>query len=84
MAEFLVGRESPGGSARDYEIVDARFGRDFDLELVCPTDDLVGTPNYVVQDRSYDRLESWLRDHDTTLVFTNTRSGAERFRRCSE
>ena len=78
MAEFLVGRESPGGPARDYEIVDARFVQDFDLELVCPTDDLVGTPNYVVQDRFYERLESWIRDHDTTLVFTNTRSGAER------
>jgi ATP-dependent Lhr-like helicase len=78
MAEFLVGRESPGGPPREYEIVDARFVREFDLELVCPTDDLLGTPNYVVQDRFYDRLESWIRDHDTTLVFTNTRSGAER------
>jgi len=78
IAEFLVGREQAEGPPRDYEVVDARFVRDFDLELVCPTDDLVGTPNWAVRDAFYERLESWIRDHDTTLVFTNTRSGAER------
>ncbi|WP_415382269.1 ATP-dependent helicase [Halosimplex sp. TS25] len=78
MAEFLVGQESPGGHPRDYEIVDARFAREFDMELVCPTDDLVNTPPDVVNDRFYRDLHDLIQDHTNTLVFTNTRSGAER------
>jgi len=78
MAEFLVGRASPGGDARPYELVDTRFVREFDLSLECPTDDLIGTPREVVSERFYDRLDELVADHDSTLVFTNTRSGAER------
>ncbi len=48
VAEFLVGCEEPGGDPRDYELVDTRFARDFDLELSCPTDDLINTPRNVV------------------------------------
>ena len=92
MAEFLVGRDTaegtsassqtesgdPDGTARDYELVDTRFVRDFDLQLECPTDDLIDTPRGVVQERFYDRLDELIRSHTNTLVFTNTRSGAER------
>ncbi|WP_231182669.1 ATP-dependent helicase [Haladaptatus sp. DYF46] len=78
IAEFLVGREEPGGESRPYEIVDTRFVREFDLELFCPTDDLVHTPRGVVQERFYDQLHDLIGDHTNTLVFTNTRSGAER------
>jgi ATP-dependent Lhr-like helicase len=78
MADYLVGRETPGGEARDCEVVDARFVRDFDLRLECPTHDLVQTPRDVVQERFYDRLDELVRDHTNTLVFTNSRSGAER------
>jgi ATP-dependent Lhr-like helicase len=77
MAEFLVGRDDDG-TPREYEIVDTRFVRDFDLRLECPTDDLVHTPREVVQSRFYDRLHELVRAHTNTLVFTNTRSGAER------
>ncbi|WP_222917695.1 ATP-dependent helicase [Natrinema sp. SYSU A 869] len=78
VAEFLVGRAEPGGDPRDYEIVDARFAREFDMELECPTDDLINTPREVVQDRFYRMLHDHIQDHTNTLVFTNTRSGAER------
>jgi ATP-dependent Lhr-like helicase len=86
MAEFLVGREDPGGPvdasdpwpARDCELVDARFVRDLDVELVTPAADLVNTPHDVVNDRFYEQLHGLVGDHDTTIVFTNTRSGAER------
>ncbi|MFB6154544.1 MAG: ATP-dependent helicase [Haloferacaceae archaeon] len=77
MAEFLVGRTGDG-DPRDCELVDTRFVRDFDLELECPTDDLVDTPRDVVQSRFYDRLHELVQSHTNTLVFTNTRSGAER------
>ncbi|PSP34000.1 helicase [Halobacteriales archaeon QH_10_67_22] len=78
MAEFLVGRRDPGGEPRDYELVDARFAREFDIELSCPTDDLVNTPRDLVNDRFYRQLHDLIADHTNTLVFTNTRSGAER------
>ena len=77
MAAFLVGRE-PEGGARPCDVVDTRFVRDYDLELVCPTADLVETPGHELTDRFYRLLHDWVQDHDTTLVFTNTRSGAER------
>ncbi|WP_058828299.1 ATP-dependent helicase [Haloferax sp. Q22] len=76
VAEFLVGCE--GGEPRDYELVDTRFVRDFDVRLECPTDDLIRTPRSEVQSRFYDRLHELVASHTNTLVFTNTRSGAER------
>jgi ATP-dependent Lhr-like helicase len=78
VAEFLVGREEPGGPPREYEVVDTRFVREFDIELTCPTDDLIDTPREVVTGRFYDQLHGLIEDHTQTLVFTNTRSGAER------
>ncbi|MFB6192208.1 MAG: ATP-dependent helicase [Haloarculaceae archaeon] len=90
MAEFLVGMdpatvsagEGPGDAAppqpREYEIVDARFVREFDLELSCPAADLIDTPREVVTDRFYGGLHELIESHENTLVFTNTRSGAER------
>ncbi|APW98028.1 helicase [Halobiforma lacisalsi AJ5] len=78
VAEFLVGRREPGGEPREYDIVDARFAREFDIELECPTDDLINTPREVVQERFYRQLHEHVQDHTNTLVFTNTRSGAER------
>ena len=86
IAEFLVGYDSErtsGGDPeergpREYEIVDTRFVREFDMELHCPTDDLINTPAGVVNDRFYRELNDLIQDHTNTLVFTNTRSGAER------
>ncbi|WP_135303021.1 ATP-dependent helicase [Haloarcula amylovorans] len=78
VAEFLVGQDEPGGESRPYEIVDTRFSRDFDVELSCPTDDLIDTPSGVVTDRFYRQLHDHVQSHTNTLVFTNTRSGAER------
>ncbi|WP_049927894.1 ATP-dependent helicase [Halopiger goleimassiliensis] len=78
VAEFLVGQEEPGGESREYDIVDARFAREFDMELECPTDDLINTPREIVQERFYRMLHEHVQEHTNTLVFTNTRSGAER------
>ncbi|WP_115863328.1 ATP-dependent helicase [Halorussus litoreus] len=86
IAEFLVGCETdeqpadeePRATPRDCEIVDTRFVREFDVELQCPTDDLIDTPRDVVNARFYDQLHDLIGEHTNTLVFTNTRSGAER------
>ncbi len=90
IGEFLVGG-SPGSDKeddgmgenerwhpREYEVVDARFVREFDLELHCPADDLIETPRAVLTDRFYEKLDGLIAEHTNTLVFTNTRSGAER------
>ncbi|WP_066416427.1 ATP-dependent helicase [Halorubrum aethiopicum] len=86
IAEFLVGRERVAGEVgdpdgltpREYEVVDARFGREFDLALRTPAADLVHTPRSVVTDRFYAALHELIEGHENTLVFTNSRSGAER------
>ncbi|WP_248516945.1 ATP-dependent helicase [Salinarchaeum laminariae] len=78
VGEFLVGQREPGGPHRDVEIVDTRFAREFDLALECPTDDLIGTPREAVTGRFYDRLHELIGANTNTIVFTNTRSGAER------
>ena len=80
MGEFLVGGERTDDSwqPREFEIVDSRFVREFDVELSCPTDDLINTPRSVVTDRFYTQLDDLVAEHTNTLVFTNTRSGAER------
>jgi ATP-dependent Lhr-like helicase len=78
MAEFLVGQAEPGGEPREYELVDTRFVREFDIELSCPADDLIHTPAGTVTERFYRQLHELIQEHTNTLVFTNTRSGAER------
>ena len=77
VGKFLVGYNNDG-TPREYELVDTRFVREFDLSVECPTDDLIHTPRGKVQARFYDRLEQLIDDHKNTIVFTNTRSGAER------
>ncbi len=81
MGEFLVGGTPAvdgDWQSREFEIVDARFVRAFDIQLGCPTDDLINTPREVVTDRFYEQLDELVTEHTNTLVFTNTRSGAER------
>ena len=86
VADFLVGRERVAGEVgdpegfipRDCEVVDARFGREFDLRLRTPTADLIHTDESAVTDRFYQSLHGLIEDHENTLVFANSRSGAER------
>ncbi|MFB6107051.1 MAG: ATP-dependent helicase [Halobacteriaceae archaeon] len=78
VADFLVGRDVDAGEPRRRAVVDERFARDYDVELRCPVADLVGTPARTVRDRFHEDLRALVGDHDTTIVFTNTRSGAER------
>jgi len=77
MAQFLVG-QAEDGSPRNCEIVDERFGRAFDVELQTPAPDLIDTPGDEVRARFYEDLDGMIDAHETTIVFTNTRSGAER------
>ncbi|QWC20379.1 ATP-dependent helicase [Halorubrum sp. 2020YC2] len=86
IASFLVGRDRVAGEVGDpdgfetrpCEVVDARFAREFDLELRTPAADLIHTPRSAVTDRFYESLRDLIESHENTLVFTNSRSGAER------
>ena len=77
VASFLVG-VNDDGSVRDCSVVDRRFDRTADFELVCPCADLVRTPADRIREAMYERLHALIRQHECVLVFTNTRSGAER------
>jgi len=72
VSRFLCGQE------RNYEIVDARFIREMDIKLKCPTEDLINTHQDKIGDKLYEELNEKIENHENTLIFTNTRSGAER------
>lgn len=87
VAKFLVGRRY--GSAlgelddeddpwRDCAIVDARFEKPLDLQVLSPVDDFIHTSAVELNANLYDALARMIDEHRTTLVFTNTRSGTER------
>ncbi len=72
IAAFLAGNDRP------VEIVDTRFSRQFDLKLICPVPDLINTSSRELSDRMYGVVHRHVQEHKNTLIFTNTRNGAER------
>lgn len=72
IAAFLAGNDRP------VEIVDTRFSRQFDLKLLCPVPDLINTSSRELSDRLYGVVHRHIQEHKNTLIFTNTRNGAER------
>ncbi len=77
VAKFLVGFNDDG-TPRGCKIVDARFAKPIDIRVLVPVDDLIHTPAEVVNEAIYRLLAKLIREHRTTLVFTNTRSATER------
>ncbi len=77
VAKFLVGFEDDG-SPRPCKIVDARFAKPIDIRVLCPVRDLINTPAEEVNEAIYRLLAKLIREHRTTLIFTNTRSATER------
>lgn len=72
VAKFLVGRE------REFNIIDARFVKPADIKVVSPVRDLVHASEEEVSKGIYDFLVREIKTYRTTLIFTNTRSAAER------
>ncbi|ABM80789.1 ATP-dependent helicase [Hyperthermus butylicus] len=77
VAKFLVGFRDTG-EPRDCIIVDARFAKPIDIRVLCPVSDLIHTPAEQVNEAIYRLLAKLIREHRTTLVFTNTRSATEK------
>ena len=76
IAKYLVGFDGPG-EARPVALIQSSSKKVLDLKVICPTDDMTALPTEVVSSMMYDKLKELIDEHDTTLVFTNTRSGAE-------
>lgn len=76
IGQFLSGFDN-NRNPRDFEIVDTRFVRDYDLEVESPVENLIQTPSNQVSEAFYERLHEMIQNNSTTLIFTNTRSGAE-------
>jgi ATP-dependent Lhr-like helicase len=74
IANFLTG-------GRPCEIVDTGHQRDRDLALLIPSSPLSPVMANEVWEEIYDRLESLICEHRTTLIFVNTRRLAERLAR---
>ncbi|MFP4001128.1 MAG: ATP-dependent helicase [Thermoplasmata archaeon] len=75
LAKFLGGYKN--GDPRDVNIVEVMGEKRLDLSVISPVDDMTLLPYEVVNSRMYDRLKDMIEEHRTTLIFTNTRSGAE-------
>lgn len=75
IASYLTGFE--GDEPRGCEIISVDTKKFLDLKTITPVQDLTKTQYEVANDKMYDMLASMIQEHSTTLVFTNTRSGAE-------
>ena len=76
IAEFLAGLEN--GVTREVSVVDTRFVREFDLKLLCPVPNLIEASAQELNRSLYEMIHGLIQESTNTLVFTNTRSGAER------
>ncbi len=75
IASYLVGYDE--GQMRDVNILEVKTRRNLDLQVICPTEDITTLPYEIVNSKMYDMLKEMIDKHQTTLVFTNTRSGTE-------
>ncbi|MEF8847375.1 MAG: ATP-dependent helicase, partial [Candidatus Paceibacterota bacterium] len=79
IAKFLVGYEDPEQEkSRGCKIAQVDESKGMDLKVLSPVKDLIHTPPYEVNDETYAYLHDLIQQHETTLVFTNTRAGTER------
>ena len=77
VARFLVGYEY--GVERNCKIVNINYLKELDMEVMCPVSDIVLADEEDTRLGMYDMLDDLIQENKTTLIFTNTRSGTERF-----
>ena len=77
VAKFLVGYEY--GVERDCKIVNVNYLKELDMEVMCPVSDIVLADDEDTRIGMYDLVDDLIQENKTTLIFTNTRSGTERF-----
>ena len=72
VAKFLV------GTNRSCKIVDVSMVKEIEIKVESPVNDFIYTPFEEQQKKLYALLEELIEEHQTTLIFTNTRSATER------
>ena len=77
VGKFLVGFRDDG-TLRDCVIVDARFFKPMEVRVIAPNVDIIRAPADELNNAIYRTLEEIVKEHRTTLIFTNTRSATER------
>jgi ATP-dependent Lhr-like helicase len=77
IAKFLVGVDEMG-DPNPCEIVDVGARKDLNVHVISPVDNLSEAHYDAIWGSSYDKMISLIRDHETTLVFANSRYKTER------
>lgn len=81
IGKYLVGYEhdDEGGlRTRGCTIVDVAASKRMDLEVKTPVDDLIRTSPDVTRGKAYEMIHELVQDHESTIIFTNTRAATER------
>ncbi|MFW6383178.1 MAG: DEAD/DEAH box helicase, partial [Nanoarchaeota archaeon] len=71
IAKYLAG-------ARDCSVVDVNFTKKMDLKVVSAVPDFINTNVESLHSELYKMVHELVKEHQTTLIFTNTRSATER------
>ena len=75
VAQYLVGHDE--GKGRDVNLVEVKTRKNLDLKVLCPTEDMTSLSFEITNAKMYDMLKELIDAHQSTIVFTNTRSGTE-------
>ena len=71
VAKYLVGK-------MDCSVVDVNFTKEMDLKVISAVPDFINTDVESLHTRLYKKIHELIQKHQTTLIFTNTRSATER------
>ncbi|ACS89233.1 MAG TPA: ATP-dependent helicase [Thermococcaceae archaeon] len=77
VAKFVFGFNDDG-TPRSGLVVDVSFAKQTEIKVESVVEDLIYAPANELSGALYKRLDELIEQHRTTLIFTNTRSGAER------
>lgn len=78
VARYLVSHGNTDGDRVDCEIFDSGFRRKLQLHLEVPGSPLTALMSNEVWEELYERLLQLIQQHETTLIFVNTRRLSER------
>ncbi len=80
IAKYLVGFKWEGEElkTRGCNIVDVAASKMMDLNVVSPVEDLIYSRPDEIRGEAYRKIHKMIQDHESTLIFTNTRAATER------
>ena len=76
-ARFLVGYDNKGNE-RECSVVDATWNKKLQFIAMSPVKDIMNAKDEEIEKSLYTTMNSIIKKNNTTLIFTNTRSGTER------